>query len=154
MGKHGPNNLRNYIEVHSSCMASLVNQGFVLQDDCSFEFFQGLIVLEGRIHCLGQIEVTVKKLIDVLSGSGHARIVQTRQFSYHANFANGPNILRYDSPVPHRNYFHKHRFDTFGTRREIEVVQIDSEEDVPTLGEVLTELQEWYWGNEDRIATL
>lgn len=154
MGKHGPNNLRNYIEVHSSCMTNLENQGFVLRDDCNFELFRDLIVLAGRIHCLGQIEVTVKKLIEVLSGSGHACMVQTKQFSYHANIANGPNILRYDSPVPHRNYYHKHRFDTFGSRREIEVVQIDSEEDVPTLGEVLTELQEWYCENVERIATL
>ena len=35
-GKHGPNNLYNYLEVHAKAMAGHIASGFVLEDGVAF----------------------------------------------------------------------------------------------------------------------
>lgn len=137
-------------------MRNLVEQGFVLHDGLAFEYISELnvFVLEGEIRCLGGVEVTVKKEIAILDGEGSTSLIQTSKYSYHCHIAGGPNILRYDSPVAHRDFHHKHLFDTFGDNRETEIIRLESEDAVPTLYEVLQELQVWYWENHERIAQL
>jgi len=137
-------------------MRNLMEQGFVLEDGLTFEYLSELnvFVLTGEIRCLGGIEVTVKKEIAVLAGEGPTALVQTTKYSYHCHIGGGPNILRYDSPVAHRDFHHKHLFDTFGDNSETEILHLDTEESVPTLHEVLQELQAWYWENHEKIARL
>jgi len=63
-------------------------------------------------------------------------------------------ILRYDSPVDHRPFHHKHVFDPFRAGVELRVEQFDDMDMTPTLGDVIKELQDWYWEHEVEIAAL
>ena len=83
-GKHGPNRLGNYLQVHESCMADFLAEGFVVQDDSRFTFLPFVVILEGTIVCLDGITLEVRKEIQVLTGRGMTAQVQTRRFRYHA----------------------------------------------------------------------
>ncbi len=80
--------------------------------------------------------------------------VQTRRFRYHAWVRGAHNILRYESAHDHRPHAHKHEYNTFGDGREMAVVDIADENQIPTLGEVIRELQVWHQENAARIKTL
>jgi hypothetical protein len=136
-------------------MRSLIDRGFVLDDGVEVLLLPdiGSVILHGRISCLGGIEVTVEKELAILSGAGPTAKVKHRKFSYHANVAAGPNIFRYDSPVDHRPFYHKHCFDIFGDGSD-HIQEIPDLEAVPTLGDVLDELEEWYWTHTDQIKAL
>lgn len=150
-GKHGPNWLRNYVEVHERWMANFLSEGFVIDDQCGFTFQQTAVVVGGDIVCLDGIVIQVDKQLDVLdSGTGNPR-VRTGRFSYNARVRGRHNILRYDSPHVHRPQPHKHSYDTFGTGDETSVVDLVNESDVPTLGEVIRELEEWHQENAARL---
>ena len=153
-GKHGPNRLGNYLDVHASHIADLIAEGFVVDDQSRFTFLPRAVVLEGTIACIAGIALDVRKEIEVLSGRGLAARVQTRQFRYHAWVRGVHNILRYESAHEHREHAHKHVYDTFGTGREAEIVDLLAENDVPTLGEVLRELQGWHEANAARLEDL
>ncbi len=153
-GKHGPNRLSNYLDVHASYIADLMAEGFVVDDQSRFTFLPGLVVLEGVIVCLDGITLDVRKEIQVLSGRGMTAWVQTRRFRYHAWVRGVHNVLRYESPHEHREHAHKHVYDTFGTGREVEVLDLPAEDAIPTLGEVLRELQEWHHQNAARLKYL
>jgi len=77
-GKHGPNRLANYLDVHDSHIADLIAEGFVVEDQSQFTFLPGLVVLEGVIVCLDRITLEVRKEIEVLEGRGMAARVRTR----------------------------------------------------------------------------
>lgn len=153
-GKHGPNRLANYLEVHQSWMRALLDEGFVVEDQCDFTFLPSLILLQGTIICLDGLTIDVEKEIAVLAGRGMTAEVQTRKFRYHAWIRGVHNVLRYESAHAHRPYPHKHVYDTFGTGLELDVIQLSAEGSVPTLGEVLRELQAWHAGNAERVARL
>jgi hypothetical protein len=153
-GKHGPNRLANYLEVHEAWMRALLDEGFVVEDRCDFIFLPSVILLQGTITCLDDLTIEVEKEIAVLGGRGMTAEVRTRKFRYHAWIRGVHNVFRYDSVHGHRPYPHKHVYDTFGTGLELEVVQLADEDSVPTLGEVLRELQTWYTENVGRIAGL
>lgn len=153
-GKHGPNRLANYLEVHDAWMQKLLDEGFVVEDRSEFTFLPSIILLQGTIVCLEGLSVEVEKEIEVLRGRGPTAEVQTRKFRYHAWVRGIHNILRYDSPHGHRPYPHKHLYDTFGSGRESDIVTLEGEDQVPTLGEVLQELQTWHELNATRIRQL
>ncbi len=134
-------------------MESHMATGFVLADTVTFTPYSnaGIIVLSGTITCLGGIVITVEKTLDVLSGTGANAFVQHNFFNYHAHLAGGPSIFRYDSPCEHRDYYHKHIFDTFGSGEQ-RIERIENVEAVPTLGKVIAELDGWYWTNRERIG--
>lgn len=153
-GKHGPNRLSNYIQVHESCMADLLDQGFVVLDDCQFAFFPNTVVLEGKIDCLDEVTLAVSKQLGILQGLGATAMVQTRSFRYQAWVRGRHNIFRYDSAHGHRPYAHRHAYDTFGSGEETDIVRLANEEDIPTLTEVIHELQDWHQSNADRLGRL
>lgn len=135
-------------------MTKLLDEGFVIEDECAFTFLREAVVLEGRIICLDSISLDVRKEIAILSGSGMNARVQTRMFRYQAWVRGAHNVLRYDSAHPHRPYAHKHVYNTFGDGREVEIVELRTDEDVPTLGEVIRELHDWHSANASRLRTL
>ncbi|MGH7583309.1 MAG: hypothetical protein ACREL5_08810 [Gemmatimonadales bacterium] len=151
-GKHGRNRLENYLQVHESYMATFREEGFVVHDGCAFTILGKVVLLEGTITCLDGIVIEVRKEIDVLSGRGGSAWVRTRSFCYHAGLRGGETILRYDSPHGHRPYHHKHTYDTFGDGRELAIEELRSEREVPTLGEVIRELQGWHQQNAAHLA--
>lgn len=140
-----------YDALRHSCMDHHVQRGFVLEDGLNFRFLPGLITLEGRITCKGGIEVTVLKEITILEGEGPRALVRTSKYSYHANLRGGANIFRYDSPGSHRDCHHRHIFDTFGDNAEIDVIRLGSEDEIPTISDVLTKLQVWFEEHEDKL---
>jgi hypothetical protein len=153
-GKHGPNRLANYLNVHESWMADLLAEGFVVDDQSSFTFLPSVIRLQGPIICLDGITLEVDKEIAVLDGRGMTATVQTRWFRYQAWVRGVHNILRYDAAHAHRPHAHKHVYDTFGTGRELEVIELPDEKLIPTLGEVIRELQVWHHTNAARLHLL
>lgn len=135
-------------------MATLLEEGFAIQDDCRFTFLPRAVVLEGQVVCLGSVTLEVSKQLEILTGRGVAAMVQTRSFSYHAWVRGRYNIFRYDSAHDHRRFPHKHIYDTFGFGKELDVTELTSEDDVPTLTEVIRELRDWYQANAGRLRDL
>jgi hypothetical protein len=135
-------------------MVDLMAEGFVVEDRCRFTFLPSVVLLQGTIVCLDGLTLDVDKEIAVLQGRGMTALVQTRRFRYHAWVRGVHNILRYESAHPHRRHAHKHLYDTFGDGRETEVIDLVEEDDIPTLGEVIRELQLWHQENATRIKEL
>lgn len=153
-GKHGPNRLGNYLTVHESCMTDLLTEGFVVQDDSRFTILPSHVLLEGFVVCLGGITLEVRKKIAVLDGRGMTATVQTQSYRYHAWIRGAHNIVRYDSPHAHRPYPHKHIYETSGTGREVTIVPLEAEDEVPTMLEVIRELQAWHLEHASLIKYL
>ena len=157
MGRRGPTSLSNYLTVHESQMTALLAEGFVVENDCAFDFppRANFFVLSGAIHCLGNITLSVTKVIGFTKGSGMTGLVKTTDCSYNACIAQECNIFRYDYPhLDHRASYHKHVFDPFDEGREMEILDLGHEDAFPTLAEVLRELHDWYDKNADRLTNL
>lgn len=135
-------------------MTALIDDGFVVEDRSAFTFLPSRILLEGAIVCLDSITLEVVKEIGIISGSGMSGRVQTRSFRYHAWVRGAHNILRYESAHEHRRYAHKHEYATFGNGLETALIELFDEEEVPTLGEVLRELQDWHRDHAARLKSL
>jgi hypothetical protein len=135
-------------------MARFTDEGFVAEDQCEFAFLPGRLLLVGRILRLDGIVLEVEKEIAILAGEGMTARVQTATFRYHAWIRGEHNILRYESPHGHRPAAHKHVYNTFGDGLEAEVLDLNREDDIPTLGDVLRELQSWHEENASRIVRL
>ena len=154
-GKHGPNRLAKYLRVHDAWMAELLHEGFVMEDRCTFTFLPSTILLTGTILCLNSVTIEVEKELAVLGGTGMNARVRTRRFRYHAWVRGTYNILRYESAHEnHRPLPHKHVYNTFGDGREAEVIDLAAENDIPTLGEVIRELQTWHSEHAARLKVL
>jgi hypothetical protein len=137
-------------------MRNLEESGFVVEDSCVFSFPPGgkIVLLEGTIECLDNIILDVQKEIRVVSGRGRRALVKTFSFSYNARLRGVYNILRYCSADDHRPHPHKHIFDPFDGGRETNRFDIRDAEDIPTLGEVIFELNDWHTENIGAIAQL
>jgi hypothetical protein len=135
-------------------MRALLDEGFVVEDQCQFTVFPKLVILEGSIVCLDGVTLDVRKEIEVLAGRGMIATVQTRRFRYHAWVRDVHNILRYESAHEHRAYAHKHVYDPFGFGAEVGVIELATEDKVPTLAEVIRELQVWHQENAGRLHDL
>ncbi len=153
--KHGPNRITNYLETHDTVMGQFVDAGFVLIDALELvPVGVGYFVIIGQLSCLGGIVLDVYKLLKVVDGEGSSARVQTISYVYNAHLRGVGNILRYDSPHPDHNCFHHvHRFDVFNGDRDGRVEPID-EEAWPTLGDVLGELQKWFYDNYTRLTSV
>ena len=153
-GKHGPNRLANYLTVHDAAMTAFLDEGFVIEDRSAFTVLPPIVRLQGTILCLDGITIDVDKEIAILDGRGMTARVQTTRFRYQAWVRGVHNVLRYESAHEHRPHVHKHVYNTFGDGRELEVLELEDEEDIPTLGEVIRELQLWHAENAARISRL
>ncbi len=154
MPRHGPNRFDKYTKIHESYMRSHTESGFVTDDSCEFQVADGIIILSGTVRCLGGIELRVFKSILVLSGDGPTAMVQRAKYNYHAQFRDGTPILRYDSADDHRPLHHKHIYDPFDPSVEGELENIPDVDDTPTMGQVIEELEVWYWANKATISAL
>lgn len=151
--KHAPNRLASYIEIHNSVMAHLEARGFVVSNGLSIEpYGNRSMLISGEIECLGGISVTVHKVLTLLDGEGGNAIVQTTDYRYHAWLRGRGNILRYDSPHPHRPHHHVHRYDVLSNDRAGTIYEVPARE-WPTLGEVLHEIEGWYYENYARLES-
>jgi hypothetical protein len=135
-------------------MAGFLDEGFVVEDRCAFTFLPAVVLLQGTIVCLDALTLEVDKEIAVLDGSGMNARVQTRRFRYHAWVRGAHNILRYESAHDHRPHAHKHVYNTFGGGQELTTTDLENEEAIPTLGEVIRELQLWHQEHAARLRHL
>ncbi len=156
MSKHAPNRLSNYQKVHEKRIRHLIDGGFLVKDAITWDATgDGYIVGEGDLICIAGIRVQVIKRLKILSGEGANATVKTVSYGYNAVLSGIGNILRYDNPhgPTHRPYDHVHRFDILGDGSE-EVIDIYSEEQIPTLAQVVEELADWYYANKDAVDAL
>ncbi|MGH7653643.1 MAG: hypothetical protein ACREN6_03175, partial [Gemmatimonadaceae bacterium] len=144
----------NYLAVHDKWMTRFLDDGFVVEDRCEFTFLPPTILLQGAIICLNGLTLEVEKEIAILGGTRMDARVQTRRFRYHAWVRGMHNILRYESAHDHRPHAHKHEYNTFGDGRESRVLDLLDEDEIPTLGEVVAELQLWYQENASQLRRL
>ena len=68
---------------------------------------------------------------------------------YNASLSGIGNIARFDSPHKDHNHFHHvHRYDVFNHDSEGTLESCEW----PTLGEVLGELETWFYAHYDRLS--
>ncbi len=153
-GKHGSNRYLNYVETHETVMQQFRERGFVLQDDLFFsQATESTIILEGTIHCMRGINISVQKQIAILGGDDRNPDVQSVSYSYNVALVRQGNIFRYDSPhATHNQEHHVHRYDVWSSQ-EIALDLLPNEDERPTLGEVIQEAEAWYYDNYDRLTT-
>lgn len=126
---------------------------FVVVQNLAFEEIGGgYISLAGTITCVNGIYIDVRKNLRVWGGEGANALVQTESYSYSGVIAGLGNLVRYDSPHPtHNQEHHVHRFDPLGGDTEGTVTFLHSEDERPTLGEVITEVSDWYYDNVEEV---
>ncbi|MEO6878706.1 MAG: hypothetical protein ABI205_09515 [Gemmatimonadaceae bacterium] len=148
---HGPNSFSNFFDVHEKVMRDYVTRGFVLSDDvAATPVGNGNFIMEGTIRCLGDVDITVEKILEVTPQDGNREpTIRTIDYHYNARIRGVGNILRYDYPHPDHNKFHHvHRYDVFNG----DDVGTLTECNWPHLGEVIGELEAWYYENRDRLT--
>ena len=144
--KHSSNNLGHYLNIHSTVLEQYRRMGFVLSEDLEIEYGVSKLFMSGSIYCESGLRIQVNKTIDILESDGMKSKVKTSHFSYSAIVAGDDYIFRYDSPHPdHRNYPHVHRKSDDGCT--VGIGELYSEEEIPTLGEVIGELYDFYTDN-------
>ena len=120
----------------------------------AFTIQKSVVLLSGTIVCIDAMTIEVEKELAVLDGRGQNARVQTRNFRYHAWVRGAHNIFRYESAHEHRPHPHKHTYNTFGDGSESEVVDLADDNAIPTLGEVIREVQDWHAANAERLKRL
>ena len=151
-GKHGPNRLSNYVDVHETVMEHLLRGGLVISDNLVFTPLRDTILIEGHVDCLGGIKVDVHKALRILVGEGPDALVQTVRYSYNVSIEGRGNVFRYDSPhETHNKKHHVHRYDVMNRDVVGTVAFTEHESDIPTLGDVIEEAVEWYFENYDAL---
>lgn len=130
-------------------MRDFVARGFVLSDNvAAAPLGNGKLSMEGIIECLGDIDITVEKILEVTPQSKREPTVQTIDYHYNARIRGRGNILRYDSPHPDHNQFHHvHRYDVFNADDDGTVTECEW----PHLGDVIGELEEWYYDHRNDL---
>jgi len=155
--KHCSNRFRSYHETHNTVIRQFQARNFIGTETLTFKPTAYGILLQGGIGCLGNIVVQVEKFIEVLNGAGEDAVVQTKWYSYNAFIRGNYNLFRYDNQdndyfrPGHRDEHHKHLFD-WRTGEELPTSPAWIGADKwPTLGEVLQEVEEWYWQHREDL---
>jgi len=151
-------------------MNQFLDQGFVDSHNLKFEDWEreddlsGVSIpqlrLQGLIACRGKISITVDKYLDIIDGSGDDALIQTVSYAYNASVQGFGNILRYDNRddyfvvhSAHKDKHHKHSFNWLTDTQNFEELTWVGYDNWPTLGQVIEELQDWYWSNYANLAT-
>jgi hypothetical protein len=127
--------------------AFVTSEDLVLEPDGSGGYF-----IEGCIHCLGGIYIDVSKHVAKIGGEGGDPLVQTIGYRYNVALRGRGNIFRYD--CPHRDHnqdHHLHQYDVLNGDQDGTLEFIYSEDDVPTLQEVILKAEDWYHANHERL---
>lgn len=152
-GRHNPNRLGDYMNAHNRATEDFVRGGFVTRNGVAIQQYgPGVLLIQGEYECAGGIVLEVWKELLVSEGRGERALVRRGNYSYNARLRGRGNILRYDSPHEHRACHHVHRFDTLDSGRE-EITLLQDEDDTPTLGDVLNELQAWHDRNAHQLSS-
>ena len=136
--KHDWNDLENYLHV---VLRVVDHDPFVVRHTLEVERSPEAGTVSGDVFCHGDIVIDVIKDFEIRT-RGRREQARTVQYSYHARYDDGENILRYDNihrQPKHRTAHHKHEFHPDGET----VTHIGT--DWPHLSEVLDELKRLVW---------
>jgi len=156
--RHKPNRLQNYLKVHETVLEQFKKRGFVGEDSLEFIPLNKYFILQGEVGCIGGLILKVEKLIRVIEVDSSDLSIQTAWYSYNASIRNSHNVLRYDNQDEdfgfregHSDEHHKHVFD-WQTGDELDESPLwIGADNWPTLGDVLKELEDWYWENKGSL---
>lgn len=148
MGKHAATRFQTYQETNDNQIQRLLREGFALGETLRFKkTSERSIAQRGTIVCQGGIVLEVKKVLKILRGHGANAFVQTVEYHYEAYAEGRGSLLRYRSPDGFRTFPHVHRFDLFKTWSETAVHDLRTEDEIPTVAEVVDELRDLYYEN-------
>ena len=141
-GKHGPNRLGAYLDIHSTVMQQFVGDGFVLAEELLFsDLGDGQFFMDGSITCEGGLRIDVSKHLTIVDWVGEEPRVQTTGHSYSAILSGYGSVFRYDSPHPDHNQFHHvHRYRILENGVHGAVSAIGPPDKWPTPSEVMRAL--------------
>lgn len=160
--RHGPNRLQSYLDIHTTVMAQMLYAGQVEEDGLELpNGASGALVFDGELLLRDRrLKVTVTKVLEVLDDTDPSNpLVQTSMYSYNVSLVGYGNVFRYCSPhedgsgIPHHEHHHRHQYDPFGAEPDSYEVSFGGD-DWPTLQEVISEADEWYLSNQDRVLAL
>lgn len=152
--KHRPNRLRAYFQAHDGKLRELEGIGFVISNNLSIDPKSPspktpFLKMKGNIQLAGNLRMDVEKLLRVqrLPATDEYQIY-TVSYSYSLVKNGHHTIFRYcsahddlDTSPHHHKFHHKHVFDPdTGNQRDVHTL---TEEQWPTLGEVLDEAKNW-----------
>ena len=152
--RHGPNRFSSYTRIHETVIRQFIDTGFIGSENLEFSSLPYKFRLKGEIACLGDIIISVDKMLEVIDFVNGDPMVQTLWYAYNARVKSCGNFLRYDNQDPdylrpgHGDDHHKHMFDW---RDGIEYPGSPywvGKKEWPVLGAVITEVQDWYWANK------
>lgn len=141
--RHKPQNLGEYLHV---ALRVAGDDPFVVDHNLTVERSPEGGTISGELFCHGDIIVDVDKYFKITIVNGE-EFAHTDKYSYHAWYQGGARILRYDN-APHHDAHptrhHKHDF----TKGLDELSHVG--DDWPHLSDVLDELREMVWQEEER----
>ena len=145
--RHGWNSLEGYRSIH----ANRLNNHSLLDPNkphtVAFNFYDvgGDLVVQiiGDIFCMGSLVVEVEKYLEAREASNGQIFVRGFSYRYNAYLPGKHNVLRYDNGHDLDEY-HRHVWD-IETGEEIHR-SIISRNELPTLGEMLDELEDRFFG--------
>lgn len=152
--RHAPDRFGRWIADHQSTMQGFLKRAyFVLDENLALtDVGGGQVALGGTIECVNGIYVTVNETLRVTDGEGLNATVQSVRYSYNAVIGKLGTLLRYDSPHgTHHRAHHKHEYDVLAGDTEGMVILLGGEEDRPTLGEAIDEVEAWYYEHFDEV---
>ena len=151
--RHGWNSLDHYLTIHDHCLDNFRDY-FVISDNLRSLPFDGEFRIEGRISCVHDLFIDVRKTLEYRAVDQKVRTIKYR---YHAG-KSAPvarSIFRYDNA--HDGYIqfgqpdehHKHVYDIRGGMAEFPPEWIGRSR-WPVLSEVIEELRQW-WESTGRL---
>ncbi|MEH2325881.1 MAG: hypothetical protein V7K32_20435 [Nostoc sp.] len=169
IGVHAPNSFSTYEQIHETVINQFRDSHFIHDHTLKFSPWRRFddvsgknvpqIRLNGEIGCRGKILIRVDKFLDVLSNSDDSLVIQTISYAYNASVQGFGNIFRYDNlddyfvvNFGHLDSHHKHNFNWRINQQKWEELTWVGYENWPTLGQFVSELEQWYWDNRDELA--
>ena len=125
-------------------MAAFRDRGFVGEESLTLVSSAEEIRMVGEIACLGDIAISVDKVLAILGGEGESALVHTVEYAYNACVRGHGNLLRHDNAEHYANpdWHHRHEFN-WRTGEQTALVWV-GEEGWPTLGDFIDEIEDWY----------
>ena len=152
--RHSPDRFGRWIADHQTMMQSFLRRAYFVHAEnlALTDVGGGQVAVGGTVECVNGIYLTVSETLRVLDGEGMNATVQPVRYSYNAVIGKLGTLLRYDSPheTHHKNH-HKHEFDVLAGDTEGMVILLGGEEARPALGDVIDEVETWYYEHFDEV---
>lgn len=139
-------------------MDAILASAFVAQHNLGYTAYPGHIIICGQMSCLGDIVITVEKLLAVLEGDPQEApldtTVQTIMYSYNASVRGHNSFLRYDNCHRHRGHtddHHRHIMDWKNEREAMGSPEWVGEDGWPHLSQFVDFVDDWYRENGSQL---